>query len=119
MFVGLPEAQLILSQAVVYLAAAPKSNACTIAIGRAKAAVKEQGLKPVPKPLRDGHYKGGKTFGHGVGYQYPHDFPNHYLKQEYLPPEVTGTPFYEPTEQGAEAKIKRRMEARAATEEVE
>ncbi len=119
MFVGLPEAQLILSQAVVYLAAAPKSNACTIAIGRAKAAVKEQGLKPVPKPLRDGHYKGGKTFGHGVGYQYPHDFPNHYLKQEYLPPEVTGTPFYEPTEQGAEAKIKRRMEAREATEEVE
>ena len=119
MFVGLPEAQLILSQAVVYLAAAPKSNACTIAIGRAKAAVKEQGLKPVPKPLRDGHYKGGKTFGHGVGYQYPHDFPNHYLKQEYLPPEVTGTPFYEPTEQGAEAKIKRRMEAREASGEGE
>ena len=116
MFVGLPEAQLILSQAVTYLAAAPKSNAATIAIGRAKAAVSEQGLKPVPKPLRDGHYKGGKTFGHGVGYLYPHDFPDHYVHQEYMPPEVSGAPFYEPTEQGTEAKIKRRMEARAKPE---
>ena len=111
-FIGLPEAQLILAQAVIYLSAAPKSNAVTIAIGRARESVRKQGVKPVPKPLRDGHYKGGKTFGHGVGYLYPHDFPNHYVQQQYMPEEAEGIPFYEPTEQGAEAKIKRRMEDR-------
>ncbi|HLK54968.1 MAG TPA: replication-associated recombination protein A [Chthonomonadaceae bacterium] len=112
MFVGLPEAQLTLSQAVTYLAAAPKSNAATIAIGRAMEEIKTHGTKPVPKPLRDSHYPGGKAMGHGTGYLYPHDFPDHYVEQQYLPDDIQGTPFYEPTEQGAEARIKKRMEDR-------
>src|SRR5579871_4911292 len=112
MFVGLPEAQLTLSQAVTYLAAAPKSNAATIAIGRAMEEIQTHGTKPVPKPLRDSHYPGGKAMGHGTGYLYPHDFPDHYVEQQYLPDDIQGTPFYEPTEQGAEARIKKRMEDR-------
>lgn len=112
MFVGLPEAQLTLSQAVTYLAAAPKSNAATIAIGRATEEIKTNGARPVPLPLRDSHYPGGKKMGHGAGYLYPHDFPNHYIEQQYLPEGVQGTPFYEPTEQGEEANIKRRIEQR-------
>jgi putative ATPase len=112
MFVGMPEAQLTLSQAVVYLAAAPKSNAATIAIGRAMTEIKTHGAKPVPLPLRDSHYPGGKAMGHGTTYLYPHDFPGHYVEQTYLPEDVQGTPFYEPTDEGTEAKIKRRMEER-------
>ncbi len=112
MFVGLPEAQLTLSQAVTYLAAAPKSNACTLAIGRATAELKANGPQPVPPHLRDAHYPGAKKLGHGNGYLYPHDFPYHYVEQQYLPDNVQGTPFYEPTEQGTEAKLKRRIEER-------
>ena len=119
MFIGLPEAQLTLSQTVCYLAAAPKSNACTIAIGRATEEIKANGSQPVPMPLRDGHYPGGKKLGHGVGYLYPHDFPSHYVEQQYLPDGVTGTPFYEPTEEGTEAKIKRRIESRKLSAEPE
>ena len=70
-------------------------------------------------PLRDSHYPGGKKLGHGVGYLYPHDFPNHYVEQQYLPDGVTGTPFYEPTEEGTEAKIKRRIESRKPSSETE
>lgn len=112
MFVGLPEAQLTLSQAVTYLATAPKSNAATVAIGRATEEIKTHGTQPVPLPLRDSHYPGGKAMGHGKTYLYPHDFPGHYVEQQYLPGAVQGTPFYEPTEQGEEAKIKIRMQAR-------
>lgn len=111
MFIGLPEAQLTLSQAVTYLAAAPKSNAATIAIGRATEEIRTSGAKPVPKHLRDSHYPGGKAMGHGKGYLYPHDFPAHYVEQQYLPDGVQGAPFYEPTEQGHEAEIKGRMES--------
>jgi putative ATPase len=117
MFVGLPEAQLTLSQAVCYLAAAPKSNACTTAIGKAMEEIKRHGTKPVPVPLRDSHYPGGKAMGHGKGYLYPHDFPGHYVKQQYLPDDVQGTPFYEPTDQGQEARIQRRLRERAHPEE--
>ncbi len=112
MFIGMPEAQLTLSQTVCYLAAAPKSNAATIAIGRATEELRSHGSRPVPVPLRDGHYPGGKSLGHGVGYLYPHDFPNHHVEQQYLPDGVEGLPFYEPTEEGTEAKLKRRMEER-------
>ncbi len=112
MFVGLPEAQLTLSQAVIYLAAAPKSNSATIAIGRVMAELKANGAKRVPAPLRDSHYPGGKRLGHGTGYLYPHDFPGHYVEQQYLPEGVEGTPFYEPTDEGSEARIKRRMAER-------
>ena len=110
MFVGLPEARLTLSQAVTYLACAPKSNAATIAIGRATEAIQTQGALPVPIHLRDSHYPGAKRLGHGDGYLYPHDFPNHHVPQQYLPDGVTGTPFYEPTEEGMEAQLKQRME---------
>ena len=117
LFIGLPEAQLTLSQAVAYLAAAPKSNAATVAIGRVMAELKTNGAKPVPVPLRDSHYPGGKAMGHGRDYLYPHDFPGHYVAQQYLPDGAAGTPYYEPTEQGNEAEIRRRMEERKGSEE--
>jgi putative ATPase len=112
MFVGLPEAQLILSQATCYLAAAAKSNACTIAMGRVMEEIKAHGAKPAPSHIADSRSMNGKKQGKKGGYKYPHDYPNHFVEQEYLPKGVTGAPFYEPTEQGTEAKIKRRMEER-------
>jgi len=112
MFVGLPEAQLTLAQAVTYLAAAPKSNASTIGIGRATEDARTHEPQPVPLHLRDSHYPGGKQLGHGKGYLYPHDFPGHYVPQDYLPAGLPTRPYYEPTEEGAEAKIKQRMEQR-------
>jgi putative ATPase len=113
MFIGLPEAQLTLSQAVCYLACAPKSNSATTAIGRAAEEIRSNGPKPVPAHLRDSHYPGGKRLGHGAGYRYPHDFPGHYVCQEYLPEGVGGRPYYVPSEQGAEAATARRMAARS------
>lgn len=105
-FVGLPEARIILAQAVTYIAAAPKSNAAYLAIDKALSDTQGE----VPKHLRDTSYKGAKTFGHGVGYKYPHAFPNHFVKQQYLPDKKISAHYYEPTEQGAEAIIKRRLE---------
>lgn len=105
-FVGLPEARIILAQAVTYIASAPKSNAAYLAIDKALADTQGD----VPKHLRDTHYKGAKTFGHGVGYKYPHDFENHFVKQQYLPDEKISARYYEPTTQGAEAAIKERLE---------
>ena len=107
-FVGLPEARIILAQAVTYIAGAPKSNAAYLAVDRALADVKNFDAE-VPKHLRDTHYKGAKTFGHGVGYKYPHDFDGHFVHQKYLPDKIS-TKYYQPTEQGAEAKIKQRLE---------
>ena len=104
--VGMPEAQLILAQAVTYVASAPKSNASTEAIGRAMEAVKRTTTDPVPVHLMDSHYKGAGKLGHGEGYQYAHLFPNHYVKQQYLPDGLVGSRFYEPTEQGYEKQIK-------------
>ena len=112
MFVGLPEAHLTLSQAVIYLAAAAKSNSAATAMGRASEEVRANGLKRVPLHLRSSAYPGGKGMGHGKDYIYPHDFPGHYVEQDYLPEGVHGLPFYEPTEEGAEVRIKRRMEER-------
>lgn len=106
-FVGLPEARIILAQAVTYIAAAPKSNAAYLAIDKALADTQGE----VPKHLRDTHYKGAKFFGHGVGYKYPHDFDNHFVKQQYLPDKKISARYYEPTEQGAEIEIKRRLES--------
>lgn len=105
-FVGLPEARIILAQAVTYIASAPKSNAAYLAIDKALADTQGD----VPKHLRDTHYKGAKTFGHGVGYKYPHDFENHFVKQQYLPDKKISSRYYEPTTQGAEAAIKERLE---------
>lgn len=107
-FVGLPEARIILAQAVIYIAAAPKSNAAYLAIDKALADIKNfQG--EIPKHLRDTSYKGAKSFGNGVGYKYPHDFENHFVRQQYLPDKIHAH-YYKPTEQGAEAKIKQRLE---------
>ena len=110
--IGMPECALTLSQTTLYLASAPKSNAATVAIGRATVDVKNAPFAGVPKHLRDSHYKGAKALGHGTDYQYPHDFPGNFTQQQYLPEGLpTGeTPYYEPTENGVEAKIKARLE---------
>lgn len=106
--VGMPEAQLILAQAVTYIATAPKSNA-VCGIFDAMATVKETGNLPVPPHLQDAHYKGAEKLGHGTGYKYAHDYKNHYVKQQYLPYELSGKEFYKPSGNGYEQKIKEHM----------
>lgn len=98
-YIGLPEAQLTLSQATTYLACAPKSNASTMAIANARKAVKEQPTRPVPRHLRDAHYPGAQQLDHGKDYAYPHGRPGNFVPQDYGVDEV----FYEPSDQGAEA----------------
>ncbi|MBP5152449.1 MAG: replication-associated recombination protein A [Lachnospiraceae bacterium] len=107
--VGMPEAQIILSQAVAYIATAPKSNAAVCAIEEAMETVKETGNLPVPPHLQDAHYKGAAKLGHGIGYKYAHDYKNNYVKQQYLPYELNDTTFYRPSDNGYEAKIKEHM----------
>ena len=107
--IGLPEAQIILSEAVTYVASAPKSNAACLAVFEALQAVKDQKTMPVPVHLQDAHYKGAAKLGHGQGYLYAHDYPNHYVKQQYLPDGMEGTEFYRPTENGYEKKIKEHL----------
>ena len=104
--IGMPEAQIILSQAVTYVACAPKSNAAYEAIGAAMSAVRNNVTPPVPTHLQDAHYKGAEKLGHGLGYKYAHNYPNHYVEQQYLPDTLVGTKFYEPTEMGYEKKIR-------------
>lgn len=103
--VGMPEAQIILSQAVTYIAAAPKSNAACVAIAEALKVVRDRKSLPVPAHLQDAHYKGAAKMGHGVGYQYAHDYPNHYVRQQYLPDDLVGTVFYKPSNNGYEVQI--------------
>ena len=103
--VGMPEAQIILSQAVTYMACAPKSNAAYNAISEAMRVVKETKTPPVPAHLQDAHYGAAEKLGHGVGYKYAHDYPNHYVKQQYLPDGLTDQVFYKPSDIGYEAKI--------------
>ena len=106
--IGMPEAQIILSQAVLYVATAPKSNSACNAISAAMDNVKR--VKTiVPPHLQDAHYKGSQNLGHGVGYRYAHDYPKHYVEQQYLPDEIKGEVFYEPGDNGYEAKIKEHM----------
>lgn len=107
---GMPEARIVLAQAVTYVATAPKSNAAYLAIDHALEMVKTSKTPLVPSHLQDSHYKGAVKLGHGVGYQYAHNYPNHYVKQQYLPDELKGTVFYEPTENGYEKKIVAHME---------
>lgn len=107
--VGMPEAQIILSQAVSYVATAPKSNAAVNAISDAMQTVRETGNLPVPPHLQDSHYKGSARLGRGIGYLYAHDFPNHYVKQQYLPYELSGKEFYRPSGNGYEVKIREHM----------
>ncbi|MEW6659624.1 MAG: replication-associated recombination protein A [Thermodesulfobacteriota bacterium] len=102
-WVGLPEGQYHLAQATLYLALAPKSNS-TAAYFKAQAALEEKGATKVPGPLQDAH-RDRQGLGHGQGYQYPHDFPGHYVPQDYLPKDLAGARFYEPGEEGAEPEL--------------
>jgi putative ATPase len=113
-FVGLPEAQLNLAHAVVHLASAPKSNRVTVALGRARADVKERAGGEVPLHLRDAHYKGAKSLGHGKGYDYPHDAPEGWVDQQYRPAELAGRVYYEPSPLGDEEQVRQRMEQRSS-----
>lgn len=103
--VGMPEAAIILSQAVTYVACAPKSNAACNAVFQAMDSVKTK-KTTVPSHLQDSHYKGSSKLGRGIGYKYAHDYPNHYVRQQYLPSEIEGTTFYTPTDIGYEHEIK-------------
>lgn len=103
--IGMPEAQIILSQAVLYMASAPKSNAAVMAISKAMESVQTKRTS-VPAHLQDAHYGGHENLGHGVGYRYAHDYPNHYVKQQYLPDEIKGSVFYHPGDLGKEKEIK-------------
>lgn len=107
--IGMPEAQIILAQAVTYVATAPKSNAAVCAIGEAMDAVRNQKTMPVPVHLMDAHYKGSAKLGHGEGYQYAHNYPNHYVRQQYLPDGMEGQTFYHPSGNGYERRIREHM----------
>ncbi len=106
-FVGLPECQLALSQAVTYIATAPKSNAATVAIGKAREDVRSGRTLQVPKHLRDSHYAGAEDLGHGEDYKYSHDFEGGWVDQAYLPEDRR---YYEPVDRGYEAEIRKRLE---------
>ena len=108
--IGMPESQIILSQAAAYVATAPKSNAAYVGIQNAMKAVANMRTMPVPAHLQDKHYKGAEKLGHGLGYKYAHDYPNHYVTQQYLPDGMEGMRFYEPSENGYEKKIREHME---------
>ena len=107
--IGMPEAQIILAQAAAYVACAPKSNASCEAIGAAMQEVERTGNLPIPTHLQDAHYKGAVKLGHGTGYKYAHNYPNHYVEQQYLPYELSGREFYQPSGNGYEVKIREHM----------
>lgn len=118
--IGMPEAQIILSQAAAYVACAPKSNASCEAIFGAMQVVEKTGNLPIPPHLQDAHYKGAAKLGHGTGYKYAHDYPNNYVRQQYLPYELSGQEFYKPSGNGYEVKIKEHMKRiKAEAEEQE
>ena len=107
--IGMPEAEIILSQAVLYVASAPKSNSAVMAIAAAGESVR-QTRTSVPVHLQDAHYKGAKNLGRGTGYKYAHNYPGHYVEQQYLPDEVQGARFYEPSDSGYEKQIREYLE---------
>ncbi len=108
--IGMPEAQIILAQAAAYVASAPKSNAASAGIFAAMEEVGRTGNLPIPTHLQDAHYKGAAKLGRGTGYKYAHDYPNHYVRQQYLPYELDGKEFYKPSGNGYEAKIREHMQ---------
>lgn len=113
--VGLPEARIPMLQAALYIANAPKSNSVVATIDRVLSDLKTERLQPVPAHLRDTSYRGAKALGHGEGYKYPHSYEGGYVEQRYLPEGLpTGEPYYQPTDHGFEARIKRRREERKA-----
>ena len=107
--IGMPEAQIILSQAAAYVACAPKSNASCVAIEEAMKTVEQTGNLPIPPHLQDAHYKGAAKLGHGTGYKYAHAYPNNYVEQQYLPYALSGQEFYRPSGNGYESKIREHM----------
>lgn len=111
-FIGLPEARIPLAQAVTYIASAPKSNAAYEAVDRAMADVRSRAIGRVPVHLRDSSYKGAKQWGYGQGYKYPHSYPGAYVPQQYLPDELKGVVYYQPSDRGFEAEIARRLNER-------
>jgi putative ATPase len=116
-YVGLPEAQLNLAEAVLYLATAPKSNRAALAVWAAREDVRKGPSAEVPVHLRDAHYQGAKSLGHGKGYVYPHDDPAGWVDQEYQPSELGGRRYYDPTEHGHEALVRERMAAHRTAED--
>jgi putative ATPase len=106
-FVGMPEARIILAQAVIYVTCAPKSNASYLAVERATQDIKDNKTQEIPDQLKSTAYAGAQELGHGIGYKYSHDYPGHYVKQQYMPKKIC---YYEPTDLGHEAKIKERLE---------
>ena len=111
-FVGMPEARLPIAQAIIALCESPKSNAVCAAVDAAMADAEKGGYGPVPVHLRDTHYQGHARIGSGDGYKYPHDYPGHWVRQDYMPPEVKGKKYYKPTEMGHEATILKNQQAR-------
>lgn len=107
---GMPEARIVLAQAVTYVASAPKSNAAYLAVDKALGVVRESRTAPVPAYLCDAHYKGATKLGRSIGYKYAHDYPNHYVEQQYLPDAYKDMKFYEPTENGYEQTIREYFE---------
>ena len=103
--IGMPEAQIILAEAVAYVASAPKSNASYMGLNRAMDVVEHTKTAPIPNHLKDAHYKSAGKLGHGLGYLYSHDYPHHYVRQQYLPDGLTDSVFYEPTDNGKEKEI--------------
>jgi len=106
-FVGMPEARIPLAQAAIYVACAPKSNASYLAIEKAYADIENKEVQEVPDHLKDASYQGAEALGHGKGYEYPHDYPGHFVKQKYTRKKVK---YYIPSDSGFEAKIKQRLE---------
>lgn len=107
---GMPEARIVLAQAAAYVATAPKSNSSIIAIDSAMEAVREQQMVTIPNHLRDAHYPGAKKLNHGTGYLYAHDYPDHYVEQQYLPDELAGRTFYQMSDNGQEKETKERLD---------
>jgi putative ATPase len=118
-FVGLPEAQIPMTQAAIYIATAPKSNAVVQAIGRVQADLRERPQGPVPAHLRDTSYRGAQHLGHGKGYRYAHDYPGNYVPQQYVPEGAASGPYYTPTGNGHERAVSERLAAWRAVPEPE
>ncbi len=110
--IGMPEARLSIAQAIVFVCESPKSNSIVVAVDAAFEEAETTADEPVPIHLRDTSFQGAKKLGHGVGYKYPHDYPNHEVTQEYMPPSVKGHEYYVPSSMGVEAKIKLRHDER-------
>jgi len=110
--VGLPEARLSMAQAIIAVCESPKSNAVCAALEQSSADTQKGGFGPVPLHLRDTHYAGHERLGSGGGYKYPHDYPGHWVAQDYMPPEVKGRRYYVPSDQGQELKLRERRRLR-------